>query len=143
MKKFTEEEQKLKKMVYNAEYRKKNREKLRLKQKEKYNEDKTIFTNRMKKYHAKNKDKRNEKKRKYWEANKKDINLRRKLTQLKINENTRIYCKKRRLTDPLFKLRKNIRTAIGTFIKKRGYKKTNKTEQILGCNFEQLKEHLI
>ena len=142
MKKFTTEEQKLKKMAYDAEYRKNNREKLRLKQKEKYNENKDIFSNRMKRYHAENKDKQNEKKRKYWDANKKDINLRRKLTQPKINENTRIYYKKRRQIDPLFKLRSNIRTSICTCIRKKGYKKINKTEQILGCNFEQLREHL-
>jgi hypothetical protein len=50
--------------------------------------------------------------------------------------------KKERLkTDPLFKLSCNVRTLVRESIK-RGYtKKSKKTEEILGCNFEDLKQY--
>lgn len=52
------------------------------------------------------------------------------------------YRNKRRQSDPLFKLSTNLRTMIGGAIKKNGYKKLSKTELILGCSFDFLKQHL-
>lgn len=52
------------------------------------------------------------------------------------------YRNKRRQSDPLFKLSTNLRTMIGGAIKKNGYKKLSKTELILGCSFEHLKQYL-
>ncbi|MFY8248312.1 MAG: hypothetical protein ACOVJ5_01270 [Gloeomargaritales cyanobacterium] len=50
--------------------------------------------------------------------------------------------KNRKLVDPLYKLSGNIRSLIGICVKNQGYKKTSKTSQILGCSFEDLKNHL-
>lgn len=50
--------------------------------------------------------------------------------------------KKRRLTNPLFKLTCNIRTNIGNAIKRQGYTKKSKTYEILGCSFEEFRQHL-
>jgi hypothetical protein len=52
------------------------------------------------------------------------------------------YRNKRKQSDPLFKLSGNLRTMISNTIKKNGYKKLSKTELILGCSFDFLKQHL-
>lgn len=46
------------------------------------------------------------------------------------------------IRDPLFRLSRRIRSAIGLHISKRGYTKKSKTAEILGCTFEQFKQHL-
>ena len=50
--------------------------------------------------------------------------------------------KKRKETDPLFKLKCRIISNISTYIKRNGYSKKNKTNKILGCTFEEFKYHL-
>lgn len=45
-------------------------------------------------------------------------------------------------TDFLYKLTVNIRGLISISIKKQGYKKSSKTEQILGCSFEKFKQYI-
>lgn len=52
------------------------------------------------------------------------------------------YRNKRKQSDPLFKLSTNLRSMISNTIKKNGYKKLSKTELILGCSFEHLKQYL-
>jgi hypothetical protein len=52
------------------------------------------------------------------------------------------YQKHRKLNNPLFKLMSNIRTVIYKVIKKQGYTKKSKTNEILGCSYEELKKHL-
>ena len=48
----------------------------------------------------------------------------------KIRETARAYEKLRRENDPVFKLRKNIRNAISQGLRKRGFRKNEKTEEI-------------
>jgi hypothetical protein len=142
MKKFTTEEQRLKKNAYNIEYRKQNKEKLKLKMKEDYEKNKPIFAERMKNWHEKNKAVNNKKKKIYWDKNKKEINSKRNLRQDIINKQTNEYYKKRRAVDPLFKLKSNIRSLISNYIIKGGYIKKTKSQQILGCTFEEFKNYL-
>jgi hypothetical protein len=56
--------------------------------------------------------------------------------------NNRLYNKKRRLTDSLFKLKCNIRTLIGNSIRNNNYSKKTKSFKILGCSYEHFKEYL-
>jgi hypothetical protein len=84
-----------------------------------------------KKYSLENKEKLKEKSINYYQNNKE-----------KVKEKIRKYEKNRKKTDPLFKLTCNIRTSIGHAIKKQGYTKKSKTYQILGCTFEEFKQHL-
>lgn len=56
----------------------------------------------------------------------------------KVNEKVR----NRKQTDLFFKLKCNIRNSIYIQMKKQGYSKTSKTQQILGCDFETFKAHL-
>jgi hypothetical protein len=48
----------------------------------------------------------------------------------------------KRQTNTLFKLRSNIGTSIANAIAAQGYKKTAQTATILGCSFQQFKQHL-
>ncbi|MDD4242885.1 MAG: hypothetical protein PHG08_01100 [Bacilli bacterium] len=48
----------------------------------------------------------------------------------------------RKLIDPLYKLRCNIRSCVYNSIKKMGFKKNTKTAIILGCTFEEFKLHI-
>ena len=93
-------------------------------------------------YKLKNKEKLKEQDKQYRLNNKNKYKQwridNRKLISNKLNE----YNKNKKLTDPLFKLSCNIRSLIGTSIKRQGYKKTSRTFEILGCSYEELKQHL-
>lgn len=59
-----------------------------------------------------------------------------------VRARTAAYKKRRRNEDPLFRLRSNIGTAIANALSAIKHKKSNSTEEIIGCSFAQLKEHL-
>ena len=59
-----------------------------------------------------------------------------------LNPKRNQYIKNRRNTDELYKLQFNLRCLIRKSIKQKGYKKNTKTESILGCDWNTLKEHL-
>ena len=63
-------------------------------------------------------------------------------TKEEINATKRAYYRKKISTDPLFKFKKNIRSSISKSIRNMGYKKIQKTEQILGCTIEAFKEYI-
>ena len=50
--------------------------------------------------------------------------------------------KQRRKDDPLFRLKHNTRTLVYYALKRNGYSKTSKTQYILGCSFEEFKNHI-
>lgn len=52
------------------------------------------------------------------------------------------YLKEKRQSDPMFALRIKMRSIIRKAFDRNGYTKRSKTNDILGCTFEQLKEHL-
>lgn len=52
------------------------------------------------------------------------------------------YYKNRLLNDNLFKLSSNIRNLIGQYLRNDGYKKKSKTQDILGCKFDDLRIYL-
>jgi hypothetical protein len=52
------------------------------------------------------------------------------------------YLNERRQNDPLFKLITNVRNLIYNSFYYNGYSKNSKTEELLGCSFEELKQHL-
>ena len=92
---------------------------------------KTCITEYKKKYYLVNKSRLKEKskinRKEYYKNNSIEINKR---------------IKKRKLTEPLFKLTCNIRSLIYMSIKKQGYTKNSKTSKYLGCTFEEFKIHL-
>ena len=71
--------------------------------------------------------------------NQKKSNIKHKERRNK-QQNTRN--KVRRLNDPLYKIKCNIRTLIGNSIKRNNFKKTSRTVDILGCSIQAFKEYL-
>ncbi len=76
------------------------------------------------------------------ESNKKCVRKHQQLNKKHILEQQREYVKNRRAIDPLYKLTENIRSLIRISIKNRGFKKSSKTANILGCSFEEFKIHI-
>lgn len=60
----------------------------------------------------------------------------------KINDIQNIYTKRRLKTDELYKFKFQTRNMIRTSLYRRGYKKNSHTEKILGCSFDDAKNHL-
>jgi hypothetical protein len=74
-----------------------------------------------------------------WYANNKEkVQQRVKLNRKTISEKESIRCS----TDPLFKLRKTLRSRIGSSFRNNGYSKKSKTHEILGCSYEDFKLHI-
>ena len=107
-------------------------------------------------YYENNKEKINKDKKEYmkiyYENNKEKI---KKNTIININKikHTEKYKNKRRIyknkwmknklqTDPLFKLKCIISNSIRTSLKDKGFKKTSRTHEILGCSFEFFKQYI-
>lgn len=60
----------------------------------------------------------------------------------KIKERKRKYHQRKMIEDPLYKLKYRISNNIRESIKKKGYTKKSKTHKILGCSFEEFKNHI-
>jgi hypothetical protein len=108
-------------------YYKENKDKVKEYQKE--NKDKLKETRKLHK--EKNKDKLKDYSKKYYEKNKD-----------KIKEKDSKYQKKRKDNDPLYKLTCNLRSSISVAIKKGKGFKYGKSEELLGCTFDEVREHL-
>jgi hypothetical protein len=96
-------------------------------------------------------------KRNYYLENKESILLQRKSTyennkeskleyqkeyQRKNKDKRNTYLSERRQNDPLFRLITNVRNLIYNSFYYNGYSKNSKTEELLGCSFEELKDYL-
>ena len=99
-----------------------------------------------KEYRLKNKEKISEFSKKYVEINKEKIANYKKEYYLKNKERIAKYRNEWRnnkfKNDYLFKLTNNTRTIIKQSFRRNGYSKNSRTYQILGCTFEEFKEHL-
>lgn len=135
---------------YQQRWRKENREKVleyskqsRERNKEKLKEKRCI-------YYQKNKNKRNDYSKVYskiWnELNKDYKKIKAKewyeKNKEKVKANVKQYNKKKRNTDPLFKLKANIRTLISNLLKGNNFVKKSKTSEIVGCSYGQLLIHV-
>jgi hypothetical protein len=109
------------------EYRQKNKERLKKWNKEYYQKNKESIIKRSTEYREENKEKR----KKYREENKK-----------KINEQKREYYRKRKKYDTIFKIKERIKDIIRKSIKNNGYTKNSRSFEILGCSYEDFKEHI-
>jgi len=93
-------------------------------------------------YNQKNKKKVNGIKQKYVDNNKEKVKQSKKewFDKNPDYQNNWSYIKSN--TDVLFKLKKNMRSRLGLFLKDRNVTKNNKTFHIIGCSPELLKEYL-
>lgn len=126
------------------DYRFKNSIKIKDKQKlwRDTQQDKLIEKNRLKEYRINNEEKIKKRQKDWRIANSDKIRdyqiIYIKENKDKINEYYRI----KHNTDPLTKLKKNIRNRIRESLKTIGGTKNNKTTLILGCTFEEFKQHI-
>jgi len=114
-------------LKYKKEYYSNNIEKI-----EKYRlNHQEYYSNYNKEYQINNKEEISKNKRQYYISNRK-----------KIIERGGKYKKNRCENDHFFKLTQNIRSLIRSSLKKNGCLKPSKTENILGCTFNEFKLHL-
>jgi hypothetical protein len=121
------EKQKEDKKLYMTEYKEHNKEIFI-----QYRKDNKVKLNNISKKWAKNNPEKIRTATKKWELNNPEHN--------KISKNKSR--KKRIKNNPLFRLTCNIRSGISKHIKCNGFTKTSRTIEILGCSFEEFKEHI-
>ena len=110
--------------------------------KERHQNNKEANNVRSQQYYQDNLDKVKETRKKYRENNPEKIKEWRENNPEKVKEIQKKYVSNRKKTDPLFKLRHNIRSLIRTTIKNGGFTKRSKTHKILGCSFDEFKIHI-
>ena len=112
-------------------------------------------------YYRRHRDKILSQKREYQRANKDKIRAyqasyyQRNKERKKLKVKQRYYLKKheiinsqvkyraaRRATDPLFKLKHNIRSLISSVLRRKNFSKKSKTAELLGCSWDQFKKHI-
>lgn len=103
------------------------KEELKIKASEYYLINKERIISKSKEYYENNKESKLEYQKEYQKNNKDKRNS---------------YLIDRRQNDPLFKLITNVRNLIYNSFYYNGYSKNSKTEELLGCSFEELKEYL-
>jgi hypothetical protein len=123
-------------------YKEKNKKIISLKQKE-YRE---LNKDKINSYNELNKNKKKELNIDYYNKNKNTLKQTQKEYYQKNKEKIKTYKneykKNRILIDPLYKLKENIKTSIYIALKRNGYTKKSKTNEIIGCSYEDLKLHL-
>ena len=145
-----------KKREYNKQYREANKEKIkeyREANKEKIKEYREANQEKLKEYskeynkqyYAANQEKLKE----YREANKEKLKEYREANQEKIKEyneankeNNNERARRRKKTDSLFKMRCVLTSRTCSAFKSKGYKKSSKTQEMLGVDFEVCKAHI-
>lgn len=129
------------------QYREKNKQKIQNYRKEYYEKNKEIEKEYQKSLPKKIlTDEEKEKRRlyaiEYRKRNKDRIKIARDKWKNKNIEKINEYSRKRSCVDELYKLIKNIRTRISNSFRNEGYSKSSKTQDILGCSFDEFKLHL-
>tara|TARA_R110000868_G_scaffold203969_9_gene451974 strand:+ start:2296 stop:2793 length:498 start_codon:yes stop_codon:yes gene_type:complete len=91
-----------------------------------------------KEYREKNNEKIRRKQKTWRDNNREQIKHQYHKNRDKINE----YVRNKRLVDPLYKLKGNVRTIVRQSLTRNGYTKRSKTHNIIGCPFDELKEYI-
>lgn len=122
-------------------YREKNKDTIKVYDKKRYEDDKEKYKLRRNEYYQKNKEsiKENQKnnptikeyRKKYYQKNKD-----------KLDKQNRDNFYKRLNNDVCFKLKHNISTNLRKSLKRKNHYKKSRTQEILGCTFEEFKEHI-
>ena|ERR1035437_7968637 len=98
-----------------------------------YEEHKVEMKMKSKEYYLSNRDEVLVKSKEYYN----DVCIKKKR-----NEYMKKYLKKRKEEDPLFNIISSIRSLVYSSIKNQGYSKESRTQEILGCSYIELKNHL-
>ena len=114
---------------YTKVYRDKNKQKLAEKMKEYQRRKKDRISRYQKRYRISNKKNKTEYDKRY----RKEPKNAKRISS---------YLKNKRNTDPFYRFTVNLRGMVKRSFQRKGWKKSSKTQQILGCTFEELKAHL-
>ena len=150
------------KSEYNKRYREKHKDEIKEKQKQYYQKNKYAIKEKSKKYYQthkgqkkayqkdyykNNKEKIADYKKEYYTINKSDIQKYKKQYSSThreyLNDYFRDYQRKRRNNDNLHKFKMQIRHLIWLSFNKKGKIKSDKTENILGCNLDYFINYLL
>jgi hypothetical protein len=114
--------------IQKIKYREENKEEIKKKRKTHYENNKEFIKDYTKNYYHKNKNNRDvDFHKNHWIKHKEKITKKRK---------------ERKIKNPLLKLSITIRTLLSNSIKRMGYAKSSKTNEILGCSFEEFKLYI-
>ena len=134
------------KAVYDKEYSKNNKEKIKQRGRDYREKNKDKLKERRKKYHEANKETENKKSSEYYAKNKEKISLQSKHYRNKNRDRRKKYIREytydKSQNDTLFKLKENIKCLIRNSVKYKGFSKNTKTANILGCDYEEFKNYL-
>lgn len=133
-------------LVDKKDYYERNKEKIKEVVKEYREKNIDVVEKRVKSYYERNRESLLEYKRIYHIENKeklKELNSKwREGNRESIRDNSRMYISNKRNTDVLFKLKDRISGLIRSSIVSKGYKKSHRTESILGCTIQEFKEYI-
>lgn len=93
-------------------------------------------------YYSKNSEKLKQKTRDWTAANQERNKLNKKRYREQNKDRLNKYFYERRNCDPLFRASQDIRNLIGISLRKRKFLKKNRTEEILGCTFDEFLNHI-
>jgi hypothetical protein len=116
---------------YREKYYSDNKEKHQEKNKQWYSKNRDVVLNKQKEYYQNNKESIKEYKEKWYESNKP-----------KIREYKKEYTKKRIKEDSVYKFKLNVRSLLYNGFRRNGYTKRSKSNEIIGCDWNTLKEHI-
>jgi hypothetical protein len=119
-------------------WRNNNKEKI----KNHYQETKQTILDYQKKYREENLDKIKERKKKYYNINKKEILNKNKIYRKNTKNVRNNYESKKKKNDPIYSLLCGMRSRVCNYLKMCNITKKNRTFEIVGCSPEFLKEHL-
>ena len=125
-----------------SDYLLSNKERISRNRIERYHLNKDFFALKASNYYRENKEKIKIKSNLYYENNKEAKLEYQKEYQIKNKDRRNTYLSERRQNDPLFRLITNVRNLIYNSFYYNGYSKNSKTEELLGCSFEELKDYL-
>lgn len=131
-----------KKQIFDKKYRDLNKEKIKEYQKRYGELNKEDLKEYKKEWDRNNSDYQKKYNNEYYSINKEHIKEQAKKYRDENREKINKYVKNRKKNDPLFKLRHSIGNSILKAIKKNGFSKKSKTQQILGCTYENFKSFL-
>lgn len=123
---------------YQKAWREANKEKLAEWNKEYRKRNPDLNKEYLKRYRERHPEKTKASTKKYKDANKEKVKIARDNYKDRKNELNKI----RRATDPLWKMKVNLRTSILKSFSRINVRKDNKTVDILGCTYEEFKQYL-
>jgi hypothetical protein len=129
---------------YLKAWREKNKEKIKEYEKEYGEKNREKKREYDKEYREKNREKRKAYSESYYQDNKERLNEKNKAwredNREAINKHNKVYREERRKTDPLYKLKENLRNTSRRAWK--GEAKPKTTEELLGCSYNDFKDYI-